>query len=58
MTLEVWTALDELGHSMARALELAWKIDSGECATTGQLFAAYDERVTEIRQMKRMIGAV
>jgi hypothetical protein len=57
-TSEILEALDELGHSLARALQTAWQIDSGECSVTSEMFAAYDARVSELRQMKQFIGSV
>lgn len=57
-TYEIMKALDELGHSLGKALEIAWTIDSEECATTGEMFAQYEERVGEIIEMKRTIAVM
>jgi|WetSurMetagenome_2_1015567.scaffolds.fasta_scaffold679414_2 hypothetical protein len=50
-------ALDELRHTMSRALTLALSIDDGECAPSMEMVAYFAHRMEEIRTMKQTIGA-
>jgi hypothetical protein len=54
---EIFDALDELRHTMSRALALALSIDDGECAPSMEMVATFDYRMAEIRTMKQTIGA-
>jgi hypothetical protein len=54
---DVSDALDELRHAFAYALEIGLKNDWDGCQSSSEMLAAYEQRLIEIKSLKRVMGA-